>query len=206
MKHALILTDIQNDFLPGGALAVSEGDQIVPIINSLMDYPFDLIIATQDWHPQDHGSFAPQHHKKPGEYVKLAELDQILWPVHCVQDTWGAELASQLKRDRINHIAYKGMDKTVDSYSAFFDNGHQHSTGLHEYLQKNGVTHLTFVGIATDYCVKYSVLDALNLGYTVQVISDACRGVNLSPSDSEKALEEMKHKGASIITSKQLLR
>lgn len=181
MKHALILTDIQNDFLPGGALAVTGGDDILPVVNALMDYPFDLVVATKDWHPEGHGSFAPTHGKKPGDHILLDGLDQILWPIHCVQNTEGAELSPKLKKNCISHTAYKGTNKNIDSYSVFFDNEHRYSTGLHDYLQKQGITHLSFVGLATDYCVKYSVLDALSLGYHVQVIVDGCRGVNLSP-------------------------
>lgn len=203
--RALVLVDIQNDFLPGGALAVKEGNAILPVVNQLLNKPFDVIVASKDWHPPNHGSFAATHHKKPGEHVILEGLDQILWPTHCVQDTHGAEFASGWSSHKVHEVFCKGTDRKVDSYSTFYDNGHLRTTGLEAYLKGKGVTDLYVAGLATDYCVKYSVLDALNMGFHVYVVRDAVRGVNLSPNDSQEALEEMQKKGAHLIDSKQIM-
>lgn len=199
--RALLIVDVQNDFLPGGALAVSNGDAVVPVINDLMERNFDLIIASKDWHPAEHGSFASQHSKMVGEFTELGGLQQILWPDHCVQGTVGAELSSDLNQGSIHHITYKGKDPLVDSYSTFFDNAHRNKTDLHALLKKAGIRELYICGLATDYCVKFSALDALELGYQTYVISDACRGVNLHPNDSQKALEEVVSAGGAVITS-----
>lgn len=198
---ALILVDIQNDFLPGGALAVARGDEILSVVNDLLKKPFDLIIATKDWHPLDHGSFASNHGKEPGEHITLEGLDQILWPVHCVQETWGSEFAPGWDTKKINKIIYKGTDTNIDSYSTFYDNGHRRSTGLDKYLTDNKIREVYIAGLATDYCVKYSVLDALAHGFDIFVFKDACRGVNLNPDDSQKALDVMKKAGAHLIES-----
>jgi nicotinamidase/pyrazinamidase len=198
MKTLLII-DIQNDFLPGGALAVREGDQIVPIVNALLP-KFELIVATQDWHPANHGSFAAnQPGKKPFDEGELDGLAQRFWPVHCVQNTGGALFAPGLDTRRVERVFPKGTSPRIDSYSGFFDNGHRATTGLSDWLRGKGVKELTVVGLATDYCVKFSVLDALKLGFRVSVQSDACRGVNLKPDDSARALDEMKAAGATII-------
>ena len=202
---ALIVVDIQNDFLPGGALAVKEGDRVIPIINKLLEFPFDLKIASQDWHPADHGSFASVHKKKPGDRILLNGLEQILWPDHCIQDTYGSDFPKTLHTDKFDRIFHKGADKNIDSYSTFFDNGHLKSTGLDEYLKNEKVTKLYLVGLATDYCVKYSVFDASKLGYEVIVIEDGCRGVNLNPDDSKKALQEI-GKLAKIVQSEDINR
>lgn len=195
---ALLLIDIQNDFMPGGALAVPGGDKVIPIVNGLMPQ-FELVVATQDWHPADHGSFAANH---PGrdvyEVVDLDGLPQTLWPVHCVQNTGGALFAPGLDTRQIERVFNKGMNPKIDSYSGLFDNGRRASTGLGEWLRERGVTHLTMAGVATDYCVKFTVLDALREGFAVQVATAACRGVNLSPGDAEKAIEEMRAAGAVI--------
>jgi nicotinamidase/pyrazinamidase len=201
---ALIIVDLQNDFLPGGALPVREGDEIVPIINQLLDYPFDLIVATKDWHPSSHGSFADNHGKKPGEHVHLMGIDQILWPTHCVQGTKGSEFAPGWDSTKIDRIVYKGTDPNIDSYSTFFDNRHLKSTGLEAYLKEKGIKDLYLVGLATDYCVKYSVLDAIQLGFRVHVIMDACRGVNLKLTDTEEAIQLMRRAGAIILSFKDL--
>lgn len=203
---ALIIVDIQNDFLPGGALAVKNGDEIIPIVNQLLEKSFDAIVATKDWHPKDHGSFAINHEKKAGERIILEGLDQILWPVHCVQGTQGAELSKALHADKVQKIFYKGTEKTMDSYSTFFDNGHKKSTGLDQYLKSKNIKDIYIAGLATDYCVKYSVLDAINLGFNVFVIEDACRAVNLQPDDEKRAFEEMYQAGAKIIDSKNLFK
>lgn len=203
-KKALIVVDVQNDFIPGGNLAVKEGDEIIPLINELVQHPFDIIVATQDWHPQNHGSFAVNHKKQPGEVVQLAGIRQILWPVHCVQDTFGAEFAQGWDTSKIHKVFHKGTDQNIDSYSTFFDNGHRKSTGLESYLHNYKITDIYIAGLATDYCVKYSVLDAIKLGFNTYVIVDACRGVNLHPTDSEHALNEMRALGAHLITTEDV--
>jgi len=194
--QALILVDIQNDFLPGGALPVPAGDEVVAVANRLLER-FSLVVATQDWHPPDHRSFASQHPgRQPGDSIQLCGLPQTLWPDHCVQGTWGAEFAPGLAIHRIAHVFRKGSDRDIDSYSGFFDNGHLRSTGLGEFLQARGATELVIAGLATDYCVRFSVRDALQLGFRVCVIEDGCRGVNLQPADAARALQEMEDAGA----------
>lgn len=195
---ALLLIDIQNDFMPGGALAVPGGDEVIPIVNGLMPQ-FELVVATQDWHPADHGSFAASHPGAVYEQIDLDGLPQTLWPVHCVQNTGGALYAPGLDTRQIERVFTKGMHPRIDSYSGLFDNGRRASTGLGEWLRERGVTHLTVAGVATDYCVKFTVLDALREGFAVQVATAACRGVNLSPGDAEKAIEEMRAAGAVIV-------
>lgn len=202
--RALIVVDIQNDFIPGGSLAVKEGDEVLPLINELVHYPFDLVVATKDWHPHDHGSFAENHGKSVGEHINLAGIDQILWPVHCVQGTHGSEFAPGWDTTVIDKVFYKGTDPLIDSYSTFYDNGHRKSTGLEVYLRDKGVRNLYFVGIATDFCVKFSVLDALQLGFTCYVIVDACRGVNLNPDDTHRALAVMQAAGATLLSFKDV--
>ena len=199
--NALIITDVQNDFCPGGALAIHEGDRIVPQVNRLRTR-FDLVVATQDWHPRGHGSFAANHPgKKIGEVIDLNGLPQILWPVHCVENTPGAEFHPGLDRRRIARVFHKGADPGIDSYSAFFDNGHRKATGLGEYLKERGIDEVYFCGLATDYCVKFSALDAVDLGFKTCVIEDACRGVNLQPGDVERAIAEMRAKGVEVCLS-----
>ena len=195
---ALLLIDIQNDFLPGGSLAVRDGHAVVPVANRLMD-EFPLVIATQDWHPAEHRSFASQHPgRQVGQVIDLDGLDQVLWPDHCVQDTPGAEFSPALRRDAIRHIVRKGTDPRIDSYSGFFDNARRRATGLHEMLQREGVQEVHLVGVATDYCVRATALDALEHGYRVVVHRSGVRGVDLRPGDSERALEEMRAAGAEI--------
>nr|WP_283248352.1 bifunctional nicotinamidase/pyrazinamidase [Parachlamydia sp. AcF125] len=194
-----MIVDVQNDFLPGGALAVKEGDQIIPFVNQLIQLPFNTIVATQDWHPHDHLSFAVYHHKPVGEHIKLLGIDQILWPVHCVQGTRGACFPDSLASHSFMRIFYKGTDRSIDSYSAFFDNGHCKSTGLETYLKERGVQKLYIAGLATDYCIKYTALDAKNLGFQVYVIADACRAVNLRQGDEEMAFREMHDAGIRML-------
>jgi nicotinamidase/pyrazinamidase len=201
MKRALILVDIQNDFIPGGALAVAGGDKVVPVANRIQK-TFDLVLATQDWHPANHGSFASQHPgKKPGEVIDLNGIPQVLWPDHCVQRSKGAEFHPQLEMGRVARIFQKGTDPGIDSYSGFFDNGHRRGTGLAEYLQAAGVSDIYIAGLATDYCVKYTALDGRTLGYNVFVVEDACRGVNLNPGDSATALDQMRAAGVRVVDS-----
>jgi nicotinamidase/pyrazinamidase len=202
--RALLIIDIQNDFLPGGALAVPEGDRIVSIANTLMPR-YETIVASQDWHPPRHGSFATAANLPVYSQFELGDLPQTAWPDHCVQGTRGAELAPELESVRITHIVCKGLDPAVDSYSAFFDNARRNDTGLHAWLQRHGVNALDVCGLATDYCVKFTVLDALNLGYRVRVIADACRGVNLKPGDCDQAIAEMRTAGAEMTNRTDLL-
>jgi len=202
---ALILVDIQNDFLPGGALAVPDGDKVIPIANELQS-AFPLVVATQDWHPANHGSFAARHPgKKVFEQIDLNGLPQTLWPVHCVQNTKGAELAGALNRDRIAKVFPKGTDPGTDSYSGLFDNGHRKSTGLGEWLKAQGVTEVYVCGLATDYCVKFTALDAAKMGFKTHLIEDASRGVNLHPDDVNNAIAEMKRAGVAINQSAELM-
>jgi nicotinamidase/pyrazinamidase len=212
--NALILVDLQYDFMPGGALGVPHGDEVIRVANRLVapgfgrgsgGGVFDLILATQDWHPANHGSFASQHPgHRPGEVIMLGGLPQVLWPVHCVQGTRGATLVADLDTRRIARVFQKGTDPTIDSYSTFFDNGHQHATGLGDYLREAGVTDVYLAGLATDYCVKYSALDARGLHFRTWVILDACRGVNLRPGDTALALDEMRKAGVGITQSADL--
>lgn len=200
MKNALILVDIQNDFMPGGSLAVEHADQILPIVNDLLECSFDFIIATKDWHPIDHSSFALNHQKTAGEIIVIDGFSQTLWPVHCVQNTWGSEFALGWKSDRVNQIIYKGTNRLIDSYSTFFDNERRCSTQLEDYLRQNEVEEVYVAGLATDYCVKYSVLDALAIGFRAFVVIDACRGVNLTPTASDEAIKEMRCAGAELVS------
>ncbi len=204
MKRTLILVDIQNDFLPGGALAVPEGDQVVPVANCIME-KFDLVVATQDWHPPDHGSFASQHAgKNIGDFVDLNGVEQILWPDHCVQNTTGAAFAPGLNLDGIMHVVKKGMDRGIDSYSGFFDNDHAKATGLEDYLRRQEANDLWIMGLATDYCVKFSALDARRLGFNIAMIKEGVRGVEISPGDCEKAIQEMREAGVNMISMNDL--
>ena len=197
--QVLILVDIQNDFCPGGALAVPEGDAIVPVVNRIQA-GYDLIVATQDWHPANHGSFAANHPGRAvGEQIELAGLPQILWPVHCVQDTSGAAFHPALNLDRVARVFRKGTDASIDSYSGFFDNGHRAATGLSDYLRERGVEEVHVCGLATDYCVKYTALDAISLGFPTLLLKDASRGVELHPGDVRRAIEEMRQRGVRIV-------
>lgn len=191
---ALLIVDLQNDFLPGGALAVPDGDQIIPIVNALQR-EFTTVLATKDWHPPNHISFASQHGKQPGEVIQVKGGEQILWPDHCVQGSEGAQFHPALQTQKIQKVFFKGSDPTIDSYSTFFDNFHLRSTGLEQYLRERGIDEIYVVGLATDYCVKYSSLDGLRLGFKVHVILEGCRGIELKPGDIEKAIEEMREAG-----------
>jgi nicotinamidase/pyrazinamidase len=203
---ALILVDIQNDFMPDGSLPTRDGYQVVPVANALQPY-FDLIVATKDWHPPDHVSFASQHEgKQPFQVIKVGELDQTLWPDHCVQQSEGAELVRGLDTSRVQKVFEKGTDPQIDSYSGFFDNAHQRSTGLGDWLREQGVTDVYLVGVATDVCVKFTALDARQLGFETHVVEDGVRGVEAQPGDSAKALEEMKRAGAHLLTSDDIIR
>ncbi len=204
-RKALILVDLQNDFCPGGGLPVEDGHLVIPLANELQS-KFDVVVATQDWHPRDHMSFAANH---PGSMIGQTLIidgrPQVMWPVHCVRQTHGAAFHLDLELHASTKIFYKGTDSRIDSYSAFFDNAHLRSTGLADYLRQEQVTDVYLMGLAMDYCVKYSALDAVHTGFNVFVIEDACRGVELRPGDCEAALNEMKLSGIQIIQSDDVL-
>lgn len=204
MNHALLLIDLQNDFCPNGALTVAEGDVTIDVANVAIAAAQKVgmpVIASQDWHPANHLSFAANH---PGAVVggrgELAGLAQTWWPVHCVQGTRGAEFHPRLNHEAFDAVIQKGSQPDIDSYSAFFDNGKRAATALDNLLRQRGITRLTIMGLATDYCVKFTVLDALALGYDVQIVEEGCRGVNLQPGDSEAALVDMEAQGARRIS------
>ena len=202
--NALILVDLQNDFTPSGALPVPEGDSIVPLINQLQQ-KFDLVVATQDWHPVDHQSFAIQHEgKQPGELIDLHGIPQVLWPIHCVQETEGAQFISNLDQSKVIRVFRKGQNPSIDSYSGFFDNDHQSSTGMGEYLREQGVDEVFVVGLPTDYCVRFTAADAAELGFRTIVISDATRGVNLQKRDVDRVLVALQEQGVRILLSSEL--
>ena len=202
-QRALLLVDLQNDFCAGGALAVPQGDSTVDVANRLIDWSLqrgETVVASQDWHPANHGSFASQHQVEPYTQGELDGLKQTFWPDHCVQNSEGAALHPLLKQQDIAAVFHKGENPSIDSYSAFFDNGHRQKTRLDAWLRERGINELTVLGLAPDYCVKFTVLDALNLGYTVNVITDGCRGVNIQPQDSNLAFMEMAAAGATLYT------
>ncbi|WP_210093646.1 bifunctional nicotinamidase/pyrazinamidase [Ruegeria sp. HKCCSP346] len=195
MTHALLVIDVQNDFCPGGALAVAEGDEIVAPINAMMD-EFDAVILTQDWHPTGHSSFASSHDgKNPFVLVDMPYGPQVLWPDHCVQGTRGAGFHPDLRTDG-DLILRKGFRSTIDSYSAFFENDHQTPTGLKGYLDTRGIDRLTLVGLATDYCVRYSAVDAARLGFDVTVRMGACRAIDM---DGSLAAAEQAMRDAGVV-------
>jgi nicotinamidase/pyrazinamidase len=201
----LILVDLQNDFCNLGALAVEGGNEVIPVANKLMD-KFDLVVATQDWHPADHESFAAVHYfRKPGQIIDLHGLEQVLWTIHCVQGTFGAEFVQELNTEKITKVIQKGMDKTVDSYSGFYDNGRRGATGLHDYLQSQGVTEVFIMGLALDYCVKFTAKDAVELGYKTNLILDGCRAVNLEEGDGDRAANFLKLLGVKVWDSSEIL-
>jgi nicotinamidase/pyrazinamidase len=201
---ALIVVDVQNDFCPGGSLAVEHGDEVIPVINRLMPL-FARVVATQDWHPADHVSFAASHPgKKPLDAITHRGKEQVLWPVHCVQATNGSALHPDLDQRHLHLLVHKGMDPQLDSYSAFFENDNKTQTGLHGYLRVLGITELYFCGLATDYCVFASARDALGLGFTVTVIRDACRGVDFPQGSVVKALDSLQKQGAALVDSGDL--
>lgn len=195
----LIVVDVQNDFLPGGALAVTDGDRVVAPINTMMrDY--ELIVATQDWHPADHLSFASQHAgKSAGQVIDLDGLEQVLWPDHCVQGSAGASFASQLDVFHFDAVFRKGTDRQVDSYSGMYDNGKRRDTGLADFLRRMGAQAVDICGLATDYCVKFTALDAVAEGFETCVLAEATRAVNLQPGDYDAALMELRNSGVAIV-------
>lgn len=198
-KRALIVVDLQPDFLPGGPLAVPDGDAVVePILALVESGAYVAVVATQDWHPADHGSFAANHAgRDPGEVIDLDGLDQVLWPTHCVQNTPGAALHEGLA-GKLDAVFRKGTDPSVDSYSGFFDNGQRRATGLGEWLRAGGIEAVDVCGLALDYCVKFTALDAARLGFATTLIQDATRAVNLEAGDGERAIEAIVAAGGSV--------
>ncbi len=198
----LIIVDVQNDFIPGGSLEVPGGDKIIPVIN-LLQYKFDLVVATQDWHPADHMSFASNHKgKNPFDKIEWRGLEQVLWPDHCVQNTKGAELHQELNTGKIEALFRKGMDKNIDSYSGFYDNGHEKNTGLAGYLRERNAGELYFCGLAADVCVQFTIKDALKEGFSATLIEDATRPID--PDQFETIKNELTGKGCSIITANKI--
>lgn len=198
----LLLIDVQNDFMPGGALAVERGDEIVPVINNIQDQ-FDLIIATQDWHPNGHASFASVHEGHDEfEVIKLDGLDQVLWPDHCIQNTNGAEFHPDLQTRKIEAIFRKGTDIKIDSYSGFYDNAHLKSTGLSGYLKEKGTTELYVAGLAADYCVYFSIKDAIDEGFEICLLEDATRAID--QEGYNKAKTDILRRGGKILRSDDL--
>ena len=181
MTHALLVIDVQNDFCPGGALAVPDGDAIVPGINALMA-DFGAVILTQDWHPAGHSSFASSHDADPMSLTQMSYGPQVLWPDHCIQGSHGAEFHPDLRTERADMIIRKGFNPAIYSYSAFFENDHTTPTGLEGYLRTRGITQVTLVGLATDFCVNYSAVDAAKLGFGVEVRLDLCRAIDFDGS------------------------
>ncbi|MCA2017532.1 bifunctional nicotinamidase/pyrazinamidase [Vibrio tritonius] len=204
MTQVLLLVDVQNDFAPGGALAVPQGDEIVPIINQLLPC-FDHVIATKDWHPKGHASFASTHGESVGSVIDLRGIKQMMWPDHCVQNTAGAQLIASLQQSHIDHVVLKGTQLSIDSYSGFFDNQRQQATGLEAYLREHNYTDVYIAGLATDYCVKFTALDSVSCGFNTYVIKDACRGVNININDSEDAFKEMENSGCKMVVSGDIL-
>ena len=199
----LLVVDIQNDFLPGGALAVPKGDEIISIVNKLQDY-FDLVVATQDWHPPDHKSFASNHPgKKPFDTIELNGLKQTLWPDHCVQGTIGAGFPSGLKMNKAEAIFRKGTDREIDSYSAFYDNGHRKSIGLAGYLRQRGVQHVYLTGLAGDICVYATAIDSLAEGFETYIVEDATRPLN--EKNFIVTNETFTNKGGKLATSSDVI-
>lgn len=199
----LILVDIQNDFIPGGALSVPDGDAIIPVVNLLQE-GFELVIATQDWHPADHKSFASAHPgKKPFEIISLHGLSQTLWPNHCVQGTTGAEFSERLNRNKIETIFRKGVDREIDSYSGFYDNGRRKSTGLAGYLREKKVTEVYLTGLAADICVFFTAMDSLSENFTTYIIEDGVRPLNHTDYENNKKV--FLENGGKVILSHEIL-
>lgn len=201
--RALIIVDIQNDFVAGGSLEVPFGEQIVPLVNELSE-KFDLVVATQDWHPPNHKSFASSHAgKKPFEKIMLGGLEQVLWPDHCIQGTSGAAFHPDLRLDHVEAIFRKGMDPEIDSYSGFYDNGHKKSTGLTGYLKDRAVNTIYVCGLAGDYCVYYTAKDSMTAGFKTFLIEDATRAIN--HHDFENVKKEIRIRGGEVTDSNTLL-
>ena len=202
---ALLLIDLCNDYCPGGMVEVPGGDQVMPVANQLMDV-FDLVISVRDWHPADHISFAANHlWRKPGQVIDANGTEQLLWPMHCVQNSFGAELAIRLLEEKVHRHFFKGTDPQVDSYSAFFDNARQNHTGLATLLHEKGVSEVFIMGLPTDFGVRHTALDALALGFKTWIIEDGCRPQDADPQTQSLLLQEIREQGAQLISSKELL-
>jgi nicotinamidase/pyrazinamidase len=203
-KDVLLVIDVQNDFCPGGALAVPEGDAVVPVINRLIER-FPHVVLTQDWHPDEHHSFAVSHQgRAPFSSIELHYGEQTLWPTHCVQGTPGADFHRDLEWTRAEMIIRKGFRTTIDSYSAFFENDRRTPTGLAGYLRERGLTRVVCVGLATDYCVRFSAEDALRLGFEAVVVEDASRAIDLAGSLAS-SMAAMRNAGVLIVRSERYL-
>ncbi len=200
----LLLVDLQNDFMPGGALAVPKGDEVIAVANQLATR-FEFVVASQDWHPPQHQSFASQHRgRRPGETIQLRGVTQVLWPDHCVQGTHGAEFHQGLDQGQVSEVVQKGTALDIDSYSAFFDNARLRSTGLGERLRELNVGTVCLLGLATDYCVKFSALDAASLGFQVKVVSEGCRGIDLNAGDVQRSWDELRAAGVDIVAAGEI--
>lgn len=203
--NVLLLIDLQNDFLPGGAIPVAHGDLVAPLANQLQG-AFKLVVATQDWHPANHKSFASSHPgRKPGDTALLKKVRRTLWPAHCVQNTRGAELTPALMLNRVNKVFRKGIEADLDGYSAFFDDDHIRATGLHEYLQDKRVTDVYVMGLGTELCVKATALNAVALGFRTFLIEDACRSFSSEPDVVKAAIDELRDTGVAILQCRDLL-
>jgi nicotinamidase/pyrazinamidase len=199
---ALILIDLQNDFMPWGSVGIEKSNEIIPLANQIMEH-FNLVVASQDWHPADHKSFAANHPwRMPGQVIDLHGIPQLLWTMHCVQHSFGAELVNGLNANRISKIFQKGVNSGVDSYSIFFENDHKNSSGLEDYLKSHKVKEIFIMGLTTDFGVKYSALDAVQLGFKTNVIIDGCQWFDLE--NVEKTLNELKIENIQIINADDL--
>ena len=193
----LVIIDVQNDFLLNGSLEVPSGNDIIEPINQIISN-YELVVATKDWHPLNHVSFASNHPgKKIGDVIKVDDLDQVLWPDHCVQKSKGSDFPETLNYEKINKVFHKGINSQTDSYSGFYDNAKIRSTGLSDYLKAKNVKYIDFVGLVTEYCVKFSVLDSIDENFKTRVILNGIKGISLK--ESNKALNEMRSKGVELV-------
>ncbi|MFP4362732.1 MAG: bifunctional nicotinamidase/pyrazinamidase [Spirochaetia bacterium] len=203
-NSALVVVDMQNDFCPGGNLAVEDGDKVVPVINKVIPY-FQLIVFTQDWHPKDHVSFASMHENaEVNDIITIDNIEQVMWPDHCVQNTKGAEFHPDLNTKPAHAFIRKGFRKGLDSYSAFFENDKKTPTGLRGYLKELGTQNVYVAGLATDYCVHFTAMDAISQGFTTYIIEEAVRGVDFPKGNIEKTLDKFKQAGGKLISERDI--